>query len=236
MFEWKFKYSRAFIFGICFLILFAYTIVAFIPEAMIVNSFEDEPVRIRSVSELKENYHNLVEIEYEYGFSALYARGNYFTPDRDHGVLKLAGSKDMVICSTPPFIDNTLKDGFYVANNINKIVPKSDGNTYVIRGYVDKTEEYDQKMLKKQIQDIYDSREMPDPNESINYEFVVQILNPDKEKESYKKQIFYLACITGVFLLSLIMLIKEIYRYKHYGLEEEERERREQNGRDEDQV
>ena len=89
MFEWKFKYSRAFIFGICFLILFAYTIVAFIPGTMIVNSFEDEPVR---------------------------------------------------------------------------------------------------------------------------------------------------ACITGVFLLSLIMLIKEIYRYKHYGLEEEERERREQNGRDEDQV
>ncbi len=221
MYEWKFKYSRAIFFGICFFILLIYIVLVFIPEASIVDNLDEEPTRIKSTSELKENYHKMVEIEYEYGFSALYMRGNYFVPNRDYGVLKLMYGNELVICSSPGFIEDTLKDGFYVANNVNKIVPKADGNTYVLRGYVDSIGEEDQRMLKKQIQTIYDTREMPDSNENINFGYVIQILNLDTEKENQKKQVPLLICLAFVFIFSLIILINEIFRYKKYSLDED---------------
>ena len=235
MFEWKFKYSRAIIFGIIFLVLLGYTILVFIPEKKILNSFDNEPVRIKSASELEDNYNKMVEIEYEYGFSALYMRGYYFAPNRDYGVLKLASSKDLVICSSPSLINVTLNDSFFLADKNNKIVPKSNGNTIVVTGYIGLIDEQDQKMLNRQIKSLFNTREMPDSNKAINYMYVVQILNPDQEKKSHKNQIKILVCIIVVFLISLILLIKEIFRYKNYGLEEKERESKYLDDRSEDQ-
>ncbi len=192
-------------------IMIFYIINVYLPQkAICSNMFE--VYKVDSVNNLSGYEGKWVDVEYEFGFMAMYSRGNYFIHDYNYGYFKMKDKEEYICLATPGLIEIDMRGkNFFFYNS--KAEKNPDVPTMTVRGVVIKTSPEDKAVLVNKIKTSSGEYKMMNTPENTELEYFVELMDMDVERDRMQTRSLILYAIIAVWLASLVILIRAIILY-----------------------
>lgn len=202
------KKSRLFFWIISGAVLFWYLFIAYLPQKEICAGIDDV-VYVASASELNKYEKKWVEVEYEFGHTAMRMVGYTFLPNHSFGYFKAVGKNEFFCAATRELIEYELQDmNFEMV--CSKAQPRSDGKTYHLVGFVRKTTSAEKITLKEGYNNSTGDYKMKNTIENTNMEYVIEVLHPEAELKRLADRKAWSIGLGCLWIVMTFLLVLEI--------------------------
>lgn len=192
-------------------IMIFYIINVYLPQKAICSNMSDAYM-VDSVNNLSGYEGKWVDVEYEFGFMAMYGRGNWFTHDYNYGFFKMKDKEEYICLATPGLIEIDMRGkNFFFYNS--KAEKNPDNPTVTVRGVVIKNSPEDKAVLVNKIKTSSGEYKMMNTPENTELEYFVELMDMDVERDRMQTRSLILYAIIVVWLASLVIIIRTIILY-----------------------
>lgn len=202
------KKSRVFLWIISGLVFFWYLFIAYIPQKEICEGINNVTY-VSSAFELNKYEKKWVEVEYEFGHSAMRMVGYTFLPNHSFGYFKAVGENEFFCAATRVLIEYELQDMNFEMI-CAKAQPRSDGKTYNLVGFVRKITSDERNKLKEGYNNSVGDYKMKNTIENTNLEYVIEVLHPEDELERLSDRKAWSIGLGCLWIVMTFLVVLEI--------------------------